>query len=114
MHLARLSLLTMFAVVATACGGGMDEGGTTEPVTPPAEEQVAPDTSSEDGRVSAFASCTGYDGNNYCLAECNDSVSYWYVVGHVSAVGYGNCASAAFAFCRSIGYNGHNGACWGY
>ncbi|NTX04963.1 MULTISPECIES: hypothetical protein [Myxococcus] len=93
----------------------LDEGGTTEPVTPPAQEQVSPDTTSEDGNnVSAFAACSGYDGNNYCFAECNDTINYWYVVGHVSTVGYGNCASAAFAFCRSIGYNGHNGACWGY
>lgn len=110
-------------MVAVGCGGAVEEapvgydqpentGSVTDDGSPPSQtpEQVG----SNDGNVSAMAYCSGYNGNNYCLAECNDGISYWYVVGHVSAIPYGNCQSAAFDFCRSLGYSGYNGACWGY
>ncbi|MBN8232630.1 hypothetical protein JYK02_34445 [Corallococcus macrosporus] len=90
-----------------------EEGGTTEPITQPSQEQAAPGESSEDRKVNASGTCIGYDPNTYCLAECNDGINFYYPVGHASVIAFGNCASAAYNYCRSIGYSGHNDACWG-
>ncbi|WP_147447168.1 hypothetical protein [Corallococcus sp. CA054B] len=102
------------AAIVTACGGMPPEEGSTEPITQPSQEQADPGASSDDREVRAFGTCTGYDGNNYCLAECNDGINYYYTVGHTSAIPFGDCRSAAFRFCQSLGYSGHNDACWGY
>lgn len=114
MSLVKNVVLAAFAVSVVACGGAadMEESNTPEQVQPPAEEQV--NGTQDERNVHAQATCTGYDGNNYCLAECNDGINYWYPVGHASVIAYGDCSSAAFNFCRSYGYSGHNGACWGY
>lgn len=115
MRFVKSVVLAAMAVSVVACGGAadMEESSTPEQIETPAGEQPVSDTGDQ-GEVRAMATCTGYDGNNYCLAECNDGVNAWYTVGHVSAIPWGDCASAAFNFCRSYGYSGHNGACWGY
>jgi hypothetical protein len=113
MSLAKNLVLVVLAASVAACGAEMEETGTTEPVQAPAGEQQPVDGTGDDGTVSAMATCTGYDGNNYCLVECYDGTSNWYRVGHVSSIPYGDCTEAGRKFCAYYGLS-RKGSCWGY
>jgi hypothetical protein len=114
MSLAKNLILVVLASSLAACGGmEQEESSTNEPVSPPTEETQA-GAPEEEGSVSAFSgTCTGYDGNNYCLVECYDGTNYWYNVGHVSTIRYGDCTEAGRAFCAYYGWS-RQGSCWGY
>ncbi|MCY1016419.1 hypothetical protein [Pyxidicoccus sp. MSG2] len=113
MSFVKSVVLAAFAASAVACGGAadMEESSTPEQVQTPSDEQV---NGTQDERdVHALATCTGYDGNNFCLVECYDGTSNWYNVGHVSSIPYGNCTEAGRNFCAYYGLS-RKGSCWGY